>query len=487
MARRRTPTFTALEDALLSSGLQPDRHLMKRALWESAANVIFADGQVRRKKAPALAFDIGNGLPIRGLTQLFNSDGGRWLWSGAGNRVSRWQFGAPEIMDAAFGTYVADQTVNLPPTIYDFTPYGNWMIVNSGYPAQAAKVHKPPAALATFAPGEAPVGVLKFLKKMSFLVAVGYGTRGTRVGWSDANNVEVWTPTTANTAGSLSIDEFNTPIRAGDILGDAISVYSEDQLGLVRYVGAPYQFGQKTVIDGIGAIGKAAVASDMRINVGCSRAGCWWTDGNSAKYIDEGYLANYLQDNVTWDQGGKIVVGRNDYTGTFEFHFPMHGSLAINEAWAWDPKTGGWSPVSYASAMDERRLFHFPIQGSNGGLVNLTDYNADADTPLSLVTKPLVMQTAESPHVVARIDELDLLLKDAAFIEFQVGSCDQPNGDWEWTDWMEASPGAKIYSLPALPEQPFWKLAFRSTPGQNSWTLDLQGILLYGAPVGSAL
>lgn len=487
MARRRTPAFTALDDALVSSGLQPDRHLMKRALWESADNVIFADGTIRRKKAPALAFDIGNGSPIRGLAQLFNTDGGRWLWAGAANRISRWQFGAPEIVDAAFGTYVPDQTVNLPPTIYDFTPYGNWMIVNSGHPAEAAKIHKPPAAIATFAPGQAPVGAVKYLKKLSFLLALGYGTRGTRVGWSDANNIELWTAAVDNTAGSLSIDEFNTPIRAGDILGDAISVYSEDQLGLIKYVGSPFQFGQKTVIDGIGAIGKAAVASDLRVNVGVGRAGCWWTDGNSARYIDEGYLATYLQDNVNWDQGGKIVVGRNDYAGTFEFHFPMRESNVINEAWAWDPKTGGWGPVPFASAMDERRLFHFPIQGSNDGLVNLTDYDAEAATPLNLVTKPLIMQTAESPHVVARVDELDMLLHVAEHIEYRLGCSDEPNGDWEWTEWAQIEAGARVKEITELPEQPFYKLALRSEPGHDDWDIDLQGFLLYGVPVGGKM
>lgn len=486
MTRRRSPVFTAVEDQLISSGLQQDRHAIKKILWDSASNVIFANGAVRRKKAPALAFDVGNGAPVRGLEQLYNSNGGRWLWAAAGSRISRWEFGAPEIIDDAFAGFVADQTATQRPTIYDLTPYGNWMLINSGNPGQAAKIFKDPG-YTDFASGEAPVGVLTFLKVMSFLMAIGYGARGTRIGWSDADNVEVWTAASTNQAGALSIDQFNTPIRAASFLGANVSVFSEDQMALVYYVGLPFVFGQRMTLDGIGAIGKAAVASDTKINVGVGRAGCWWTDSNSARYIDEGYLATYLQENVNWDQGAKIVVGRNDYTGTFEFHFPMRGNADINEAWAWDPQTGGWSPVPFASMMDERRLFSYPVQGSENGYVNLTDFNAAANTPLSLVTKPLIMQTAQSPHEVVRVDEVDILLHEAKGIEWRLGCCDEPLGEYEWTDFIGVEAGAQVLEVPELPEQPFWKLELRSTPGVNDWELDLQGFLFYGLTTGTKM
>lgn len=483
MGRRRTPTYSALEEVLISSGIQPDRHMLKRLLWDSASNVIFADGQIRRKKAPGLAYNIGNAAPIRGLGQLFNTDGGRWLYSGAGGRIAKWAFGAPLVLDSAFGHYVADATATQRPTVYDFTPYGNWMIVNDGYPGEPAWIDKE-NVWTEFAAGEAPAGAVCFLKRLSFLLAIGYGTRGTRVGWSDANNIEVWTATSVNTAGSISIDDFNTPIRAGSKLGSSISVFSEDQMALVNYIGAPFIFGQSVVIDGIGAIGKAAVASDMKQNVGLGRAGAWWTDSNSARYIDEGFLANYLQDNVNWDQAAKSVVGRNDYTGTFEFHMPMRDSEDINEGWAWDPKTGGWSPVPPLSFLDERRLFNFPVGGSNAGLVQLTDFDAAANTPLVLTSKPLVMQTEESPHVVSRVDEVDILLHEAAHLEFRLGCAEEPNGDYDYCEWMEAVAGNRVYEIPELPEQPYWKVELRSEPGYNDWAMDLQGFILYGVATG---
>lgn len=496
MARRRTPIFSAIDGRSISSGLQPDRHSLLKVLWESAANVVFWNGTVRRKIPPSTAFDMAIAAPVRGLGQLFDTSGSRWLWSAASSKIMRWRFGGPEVIDAAFGTYVADATATERPTLYDFTPYGNWMLVNSGQDGETAKIFKPgtPNTFNAFAPGEAPVGVVQWLKSLSFLIAVGYGPRGTQVGWSDANNVEVFTALSTNTAGSISIDEFNTPIRAGSRLADAISVFSEDQMALVRYIGAPYVFGQKTVLDGIGCVGKAAVASDTRVNVGMSRAGAWWTDGNSSKYIDEGFISNYFQENITWAQAAKIVVGRNDFTGCFEFHIPVRGSLSLNEAWSWDPRNGGWSPIAGQSAFDERRLFEHVIYGGNAGVIRLGDFNTAGVGALTLETKPIVMSTAESPHVVTRVDEVDLLLHAASNVEWRLGCADEPNGPWTWSDWLEAVAGAPVGEVTLnsddgqpLPETPYWKLALRSVPGADDWTLDLQGFLFYGAQTGARM
>lgn len=485
MGRRRTPTFQALDDQLISSGLQPDRHQLKALLWESAANVSFWNGTIRRKVPAALAFT-GQNPPLRiaGVGQQSVTDGARRLWYGQGTKAGFWTFGAPVLVGDVSATYIDDSTATQRATMYDFTPYGDWMLVNNGIDR---KISKDGVAFEDFAPGEAPNQVVKFLKFMSFIMALGYGARGTHVGWSDANNVELWTAATTNTAGGLGIDEFDTPIRAGARLGDSLAVYSEDQMALVRYTGLPFVFGQKTVIDGIGAVGKAAVASDLKMNAGVGRAGIWATDGVTSKYIDEGFLSNYLQDNVTWTQAAKISAVRNDQTGCFEFHFPMHGSQDVNEAWSWDPRTGGWSPCPAHAVGDERRLFDHIVYGGNDGTVLLGDFDRTADAPLSLVTKPLVMQTAESPHVVTRVDELDLLLKSASGVEWRVGSAEEPNGTWEWSEFQEALAGAKIYEVPELPEQPFWKVELRSAEGQADWNIDLQGFQLYGLPTGATM
>jgi len=483
--RRRAPIFQAVDDQLFASGLQPDRHELKRLLWEHARNVVFWNGAIKRKIPAALAAQ-GGAERVAGISQQSLSDGTRLAWFTSGAAIYSWAYDAPTLVDPAFPGYITDTTATERATMVDFTHYGDWTIINNskGKP----KINKPGVGYSEFA--EPPADVVRFLKRMNFLMAIGYGPRGTQVGWSDADKIDVWGASASNLAGSITIDEFNTPIRAGAVLGDAVAVYSEDQMALVRYIGAPFVFSQRTTLDGIGCVGKYAVATDTRQNVGVSRAGCWWTDGNSSRFIDEGYLSDYLQDNVNWDQAAKIVVGRNDYTGCFEFHFPMLGSHNVSEAWSWDPRNGAWSPTPAYTCMDERRIFQHVLYGDLVGKLLFGDFNEDGVAPLALRTRPLMMTgAAESAHIVSRVDEYDLLLHAAEGIEVRIGCCGEPNGVWRWAPWQTAAAGNRIMTVPLqedntpLPENPYWKLEFRSTI--TDWALNLQGFVLYGISTGT--
>lgn len=484
---RRNPIFVALDPATISSGLQPDKHLLHKALWNRAENVVFFGGKVKRRVPPILAVNIGTD-PIRGISQQQATDGVRWLWAASGGLVRRWYASAPDtILDV---DWQEDQTSALMPTLWDFTHYGNWTIANSS--AGAAQIIKavdgtdPPPAAVDF--GDAPEDVTRFIKKLSFVLALGYGERGTRVGWSSSDDIEDWTASSTNDAGALSIDDFDTRIRAAAKLGQAIAVYSEDQMALVTYISAPFFFGQRTVLDGIGAVGKGAVASDGSNNLGIGRGGIWWTDSNSYRYIDEGFLHDYLQDEVNWTQAGKCVAVRNDYTGCFEFFFPMRESSIINEGWSFDPRNGGWTLLPGVSYKDERKLFQKTLSGTNDGDVLFDDSDPTAANALILETKPLLMQvqTAEGwtdVHTTSKVDEVDLLLKEAANVEFRLGCQQDADLTFEYTPWLSCQPESRTYKLPQVPDGVYWKLEFRSTAAE--WTFNLQGFMLFGAVEGT--
>lgn len=490
--RRRTPLFQALEPAVVSSGLQPDQHNLKKVLWEAAANVSFAAGKIRRKKGPALAY-AGPAAPVRGLSQQQATNGTRWLWSAIiqapGMNIYRWYGPTSELLFEFGGGSQVDESLTTPATFVDFLHYGDWTIINYG---SSPWIYKPGVSASGY--GNAPAGAVKFMKKLSFVLAVGYGDRGTRVGWSDSGNIEEWTATAENSAGALSIDDFDTRIRAACYLGSSIAVFAEDQMALVNYISAPFYFGQRFALDGVGAVGKMAVATDGRQVFGVGRGGVWWTDGNSYRYIDEGYLHDYLQDGVNWAQASKIVAARNDYTGCFEFYFPMGASLNVNEGWSFDPRTGGWSPVPPVSVKDERKLFQYPIIGTHDGKVQLDDYDPAWYMPLTLRTRPLLMQLQSQSgitdlHQDVQIDEIELLLHTASWVQMRIGSSQEAAGAYTWSDWIDVSPGqGTITKDPSWPgDGVFWKLEFRSEPVAEAlgWTLDLQGFMLFGSFEGS--
>lgn len=480
---RRPPLFQAIDPAQLSSGLLPDRHALQRPLWERASNVRFYGGKVKRLIPAALAFAAGSaGQPSRGISQHQDSNGTRWTWLAALNvagdlELYRWYGPAAELVYTFGAANVErDQNALVKATFADLTHYGDWTILNTGQ--ELPMLYKPGVLLGIYP--QAPQAQL-FMKKLSFVVALGTGLARKGIAWSDGNNIELWTIAEDNSAGDQSLEELDTGIVAGANLGQFIAVYAEDQMALVQFIGAPFWFSARVMLDGIGAVGKQAVASDGRANYGVGRNGVWRTDGQSFQYIDRNAIQDYLQDNVNWSQASKITAARNDVTGCFEFSFPMGDSLEVSEAWAFDPTTGGWGQVEPWQTQMERRLLDQPL-GAGGNTVKLLNSDVDAVAPLDLATKPLLLQ---SPHMDFLIDEADILVNAASGVEFRVGVSNFLNSESfvDWSSWQVVRADMRTYRLDLRVSGIYYKVEFRSTA--DDWLLDLQGFLLYGTAQGS--
>ena len=483
MPTPRTPFYLAIDPQKVGSGLQPDMHDIHKVLWAEAESVSFQHGRVRRRKPATLAITVDSAKPIRGISQLQDSNGVRWIWGNAGDLVKRWYGPSVDLIDT-YTNWSEDQGVLYNASFTDFVPYGDWMVFNNS--RNTPRVYKPSGpsvgALGNIATA-ITTDIVTMMKKFDFMLAIGYGADKRRVGWSDSGDIEEWVPATDNAADSLTIDEFDTPIRAAARMGDAIAIYCEDQMAHLNYVGDPFWFGYKAKLDGIGAVGKRAVASDGRINVGVSRNGVWWTDGISFRYIDEGFLRTYLQDNVNWDQASKIVAARNDVSGCFEFSFPTGASDDPSEAWGFDPRTGAWYEVPVFSDKDERRLFDRPLLGSLDGKIYY-DEDASSDNSLVLKTKPLLamLQTENGMidiHNAVHCQYIDVMLKTASNIQMRIGSCNEPGGTYTYSTWIDLLAGYYTYPVPrGVPSGVYHKLEFQST--STTWDMDLQGFMLFG-------
>lgn len=477
---RRTPIFKAFDPTVVSSGLQPDYQELKAFLWAEGDNVRFYKGKVARNVPPELMFDLA--LPIRGLSQQRDQAGVRWVWAAGGDALYRWYGPAQELIYTA-PAWVEDQNSLYDATFWDFVHWGDWTIFNTS--TGRVQIYKPGIGVAPL--GDSPSDVVSIQKKLNFVLAIGFGDRGTRVGWSDSDNIDDWTATDENLAGALSIDDFDTRIKASNRLGASIAVYAEDQLALVSYISAPFYFGQKVVLDGIGAVGKYSVTGDGTSNYGVGRNGVWWTDGITSRYIDD-FLHDYLQKGVNWDQSSKIVAARNDVTNCIDFYFPMGESLTISEGWSYDPQTGGWSKLPPVALQVERKLFNRPLVGRDDGHVMRAQGDPTVAAPLNLVTKPILIPYQDpsglsDAHIDSRVDEVELFVKIAVGVEFRVGSATKVEDAFEFTPWIVVQNRAATYTLPNIPSGVYWKLAFRSVV--DEWDLDLQGFMLYGAVEGT--
>lgn len=488
MTLRRNPLLMMVDPQSISSGLQPDRHPLSMALWEQASNVRFYQGKVRRNLSPVEMFDIDDGGTIRGLSQLQDSTGTRWVFAAAQSittptelNVVRWYGPEPELIHTFTGTY-EDQTSQFPATFVDFQHWGDWTIMNSGI--GSVMVYKP-ADDAVTELAELATDVVQVMKKQNQLFLIGTGLGHKEVRWSHADSISNYSIEATTTAGRLPIEELDTGIRAAARLGSNIACYAEDQMALVYWIGPPFYYGQRVQLDGIGAVGKMAVCADGPFNYGVSRNGIWQTDGTAYKYIDEGAINDYFQTAVDWEQSSKIVACRNDVNRTIEFHFPTLTNTDC-EGWAFDPATGGWSPIPYVQMMVERRLFQRPLIGLSGA-VHLAQFTDEIDAPLDLRTKPLLLQGSDgSPlHVGSYVDEVQLFLKTATNIQFRYGVAENLSYETTWSPLYLCEPGVKTYSVDAGITGVYHFLEFYNIPASPNWNIDLQGFAIFGEPEGT--
>lgn len=486
MATRRAPILMMGDPGLISSGLAPDRHPIMQPLWESCANVRFYQGKVRRLVPADLMIDVETAdHKFRGLHQQQNSDGVRWVFSAvcspSGNiYIHRW-YGAPiEYLDAANGSVLND-AVTAKTSQVDFQNWGNWTLWNYGTADKATRRFQPGVGIDDLP--NAPVS-LAIMKKQNQLLALGTGANRRGVAWSHADNITEWAASATNIAGSLTIEELRTPMRGFARLGQHIACYSEDQLGLVSWIGSPNYYGQRVALDGIGCVGKKAVCADGRLNYGMGRNGAWQTDGTDFRYIDFGVISDYFQNEINWDQQGKIVVARNDVTRCIEFHFPKGSALENNEAWSFEPSTGMWAPVTAYQAFDERVLFDKPL-GASSGDVFLLDNDPTDIGALSLITKPLMIDHPEyiGLHVDARIDEVEIAALRAVNVEFRLHNATDTDGPWEYSSWYDLNADMRTYRIGHMPTGTYHRLEFRNK--LTNWDLDLQGFAFWGELEGT--
>lgn len=480
---QRSPIITLIDPQVIGSGLQEDLHGIQKILWESAANICFRQGKATRLIPKGLFRDVLGADPIVGISQKQVSSGARQVWAAAGGRISMWDGVTEE--DVLTLSYQEDQTALRPATYVDFTHYGDWTLINNSF--DKAQLYKGTGNVAEIAEG--PAQAQLYMKKFNFLLALGYGVTGTKVGWTNADDIETWVESTTGEAGEMAIEDFDTRIISGSRLGNSISVYAEDQMALVNFVNAPFYFGQKVALDGIGAVGKMSVVADGPSNFGVGRNGIWWTDGLSYKYIDEGYMRDYFQENVNWDQRSKIIAQKNDVTNCIEFYFPMGVSAAISEGWSFDPRNRAWSPLPAVSFKDQRVLFDYPVEGGHDGILYYTNQDPTQAGALSLKSKPLPPQLQTQygltdVHNDCLIHEIVLMAKAANNVEVRYGTSSELGDVPNWSEWITVETGTKTIKARAnVPSGIYTTLEFRSIA--DNWDLDLQGVLVFGTVEGT--
>jgi hypothetical protein len=190
--------------------------------------------------------------------------------------------------------------------------------------------------------------------------------------WSSQESLTTWTPTSTNTAGTQRIADGTRIV--GAIRGrDAIYVWTDTSLFIMRFVGPPFTFSFQQVGTNCGLIGKnAAVEVDG--------SAYWMSENGFFRYTGKleslpCLVEDYVYDDLASVPKQHIYAGLNNLFGEVTWFYPGSGSSSNNRSVTYNyMDSTGDRPVWTTSSLARSSWSDSHIFGKPHG----TEYDSDA-------------------------------------------------------------------------------------------------------------
>jgi hypothetical protein len=155
-----------------------------------------------------------------------------------------------------------------------------------------------------------------------YIITFNTDNDNTEARWCTEDNVLIWSPYPENSARDINLRDMNSSIKCVIEFGNSLLVVGESRAHIFQFLGAPFFFGAKKLIDGIGAVGKNAVIESGTVVFGFSAHGIYITDGLTKEYIDEPAMHSFIyEDDNKYDKTrAELVCGWED-TNDDEIYF----------------------------------------------------------------------------------------------------------------------------------------------------------------------
>ena len=181
--------------------------------------------------------------------------------------------------------------------------------------------------------------------------------------WSDQESLTSWAPTATNTAGTQRLADGTRIV--GALRGrDAIYIWTDTSLFIMRFVGAPFTFSFQQVGTNCGLIGKnAAVEVDG--------SAYWMSENGFFRYTGRleslpCLVEDYVYDDINTVPKNHIYAGLNNLFGEVTWFYPGSGSASNNRSVTYNymdssPQRAVWTTSSLArSAWSDSHIFGKP-------------------------------------------------------------------------------------------------------------------------------
>ena len=200
------------------------------------------------------------------------------------------------------------------------------------------------------------------------------------VRFSDQEDINTYTPTATNTAGTQRLAD-GSQIR-GAIRGrDALYVWTDTALFTQRFVGSPFTFAFSQVGTNCGLVGQNAC-------VEVDGSAYWMSENGFFRYAGKleslpCLVEDHVYDDINLDSGNQMVsAGLNKLFGEVIWFYPTSSSSVVNRQVTYNyfdssPQRPVWTVGTLARTMwQDSAVF---------GLPHATEYDADTDTSFDVV------------------------------------------------------------------------------------------------------
>ncbi|MHB1204794.1 MAG: hypothetical protein ACYCZX_04440 [Rhodospirillaceae bacterium] len=226
-----------------------------------------------------------------------------------------------------------------------------------------------------------------FVTAERILVACGSNLDGNfdalQLDWSDAEDNQDWTPTSANLAGGYTLPGGGRVVRGLAGAGENV-IWTEDALWSMRYNADPnrvYDFIAKGT--GCGLVGPNAAAEVNGVWYWMTPAGAFMAYGGAAPALLPCTLARDVKDNLAFVQQDKVhaskLVGKN-YAEVWWFYPDMRDGNECSRYVVFDTIAGTWSCGMFdRTAFTDATVFQYPLAVDTAGAIWFHEKGFTAD------------------------------------------------------------------------------------------------------------
>lgn len=382
MAGRLLGSFPPDDAPGAFGGVWPSMHDMSVPFVKDARNVVFTASGIRKMDGWIAPISMTQtSAAIRGMTQIY-ANGKNTIIYGTPSALNKYEDGSSEATVVATGfNGITDQTSATEATVWSMVNFGNWVLATNG--VDVPQVYKGTAFAALALSSQFSTAKL-LAKNGPYVLAFSLGTAGgsmvDKFAWCHTDDVEQWSPTLSNAAGSLTMRDLGSEVIAVAPLADRIAAYGNDCMFLVSFIGSPFFFSAQRTLDGIGAVSKHCVVAVGRRNFGLSRQGFWVTDGTDFNWIDEPAIRNWFQKRINWNQRTKINAYHDKRNQQVVWYYPTGANLEPNEGVGYDYSKNVWTIYDHGRTVaHDATIFQYPSAGTDNGRLFFHGYGKNAN------------------------------------------------------------------------------------------------------------